>query len=84
VGRTVIELLRIVLIGLAAGWIAGRLTKGKGFGLLGDLAIGIIGALLGGLVFRVLGIMATNLLGRLVSATAGAVILLVLLRSVRK
>ena len=72
------------MIGLAAGWLAGRLTKGKGFGLLGDLAIGIIGALLGGLVFRVLGIMATNLLGRLVSATAGAVILLVLLRSVRK
>lgn len=79
-----VELLWFVLIGLAAGWLAGQLTKGKGFGPLGDLAIGVVGALIGGLIFRLLGIMPTNLLGRLVSATAGAIILLVILRSVRK
>ena len=45
-----------LLIGLLAGYITGRLTKGSGFGLLGDLVIGVAGSFLGGFLFRLLGI----------------------------
>jgi uncharacterized membrane protein YeaQ/YmgE (transglycosylase-associated protein family) len=74
------EFLWFLLIGLAAGWMAGQLTKGGGYGLLGDLMVGVIGALLGGFLFRLLGMQATNLLGSLLTATVGAVVLLLLLR----
>jgi uncharacterized membrane protein YeaQ/YmgE (transglycosylase-associated protein family) len=77
------EFLWFVLIGLAAGWLAGQLTKGQGFGVVGDLVIGVIGALLGGFLFGLVGLMPTSLLGSLVTATVGAVILVVVLRRVR-
>lgn len=77
------EFLWFVLIGLAAGWLAGQLTKGQGFGLIGDLVVGVIGALLGGFLFGLVGLMPTSLLGSLVTATVGAVILVVVLRRVR-
>ena len=73
-----------LLIGLAAGWLAGTLTKGQGFGLLGNLIVGVLGALLGSFVFGLIGITAWGPIGRLVLATAGAVLLLFLLRFVRK
>ncbi len=76
--------LWVVLIGIAAGWLAGRLTKGSGFGLLGDLVVGILGSLLGGFVFGLLGIYAGSLMGRLLMAVVGALLLLYLLRWVRK
>jgi len=78
------SLLWFILIGMAAGWLAGQLTKGRGFGLVGDLIVGVIGALLGGLLFSVLGIAATNLLGSLITATVGAIVLLALLRYLRR
>jgi uncharacterized membrane protein YeaQ/YmgE (transglycosylase-associated protein family) len=68
-----------IIIGLAAGFLAGAVVKGHGFGLLGNLIIGVIGALLGGFIFGLLGIAATSLLGALVCAFVGAVVLLVLL-----
>jgi uncharacterized membrane protein YeaQ/YmgE (transglycosylase-associated protein family) len=71
------------LIGICAGWLAGQLTKGSGFGLVGDLVVGVIGALLGGFAFALLGIAAYGLLGQLVVATIGAILLLCLLRFVR-
>jgi len=77
------EFLWFVLIGLAAGWLAGQLTKGQGFGLVGDLVIGVIGALLGGFLFGLVGLMPTSLLGSLVTATVGAVLLVVLLRRLK-
>jgi uncharacterized membrane protein YeaQ/YmgE (transglycosylase-associated protein family) len=46
--------LWFLLIGLAAGWLAGQLTKGGGFGLVGDLVVGVVGALLGGFLFGLL------------------------------
>jgi len=73
-----------LLIGLCAGWLAGRLTKGSGFGVVGDLAVGVIGAILGGFVFKLLGIASYGLLGELVVATIGAVLLLVLMSAVRR
>ncbi len=78
------ELVYSILIGIGAGFIAGQLTKGSGFGWIGNLIVGALGALLGGFVFGLLGMSAGNLLGRLVSATAGAVLLLFLLSLARK
>ena len=69
-----------LLIGLAAGWLAGQIMKGGGFGLMGDLVVGVIGALLGGLLFDLFGLHAIGLLGNLVMATVGAIVLIALLR----
>ncbi|MCX6356220.1 MAG: GlsB/YeaQ/YmgE family stress response membrane protein [Candidatus Aureabacteria bacterium] len=78
-------LVWFILIGLAAGWLAGQLTKGSGFGLIGDLVVGVIGALVGGFVFGTLGIfVGAGLLGALIVATIGAIILLFLLRLIKK
>lgn len=79
-----VNLLYFLLIGLAAGWLAGRLVKGSGFGLVGNLVVGVIGAVLGGFLFDLLGLAATGLLGRLVMAVAGAVVFLFLLRFIKK
>jgi uncharacterized membrane protein YeaQ/YmgE (transglycosylase-associated protein family) len=79
-----IYLVWVVLIGILAGWIAGRITKGSGFGLLGDLVVGVVGSLLGSLIFGVLGLGAYTLVGRLVVAVVGAVVLLWLIRVIKK
>lgn len=76
------SVLWFLLIGLAAGWLAGKLTKGGGFGLLGNLIVGVIGAVLGGFLFGLIGLRSTSLLGSLITATAGAVALLFALRHV--
>jgi uncharacterized membrane protein YeaQ/YmgE (transglycosylase-associated protein family) len=79
------HLLWFIIIGLVAGWLAGKLMKGKGFGVVGDIIIGVIGALIGGFLFRTLGISAGGgLIGSLVVATIGAVILVWLLRLFKK
>jgi len=78
------DFLWFLLIGVAAGWLAGQLMKGGGFGLLGDLIVGVIGALLGGFLFGLLGIAATGLIGSLVTATVGAIALLALLRVIKR
>jgi uncharacterized membrane protein YeaQ/YmgE (transglycosylase-associated protein family) len=74
--------LYFALIGLCAGWLAGQLTQGGGFGIWGNLIIGVIGAILGGWLFALLGFGATNLLGQLVTATVGAIVLLFILSKV--
>ena len=73
-----------ILIGIAAGWLAGQVMKGGGYGIVGDLIVGVIGALLGGCLFGLLGISASGLLGSLVTATVGAVVLIALLRAIKK
>ncbi len=75
-----LDLIYFLLIGLAAGWLAGKIMKGRSFGLLGNLVIGVIGAILGGFVFRLVGLLPTGLLGSLIAATAGAVLLLFVLQ----
>ncbi len=72
-----------LLIGLAAGWLAGKVMKGQSFGLLGNLVVGVVGAVLGGFLFGLLGLAAIGLLGSLISATVGAVVLLYLLQKVK-
>ncbi len=71
------------LIGLAAGFLAGVVVKGHGFGLLGNLIVGVIGGLLGGFLFRLLGLSATGKVGELICAFAGALVLLFLLKFVK-
>ncbi len=79
------HLLWFILIGLAAGWLAGRLMKGKAFGVIGDIIVGVVGALIGGFLFRMLGFSTDGgLIGRLIVAVIGAVILLYLLRLFKK
>ena len=77
-------LVWFLIIGIAAGWLAGQLMKGGGFGLVGDLVIGVIGAFLGGWLFGALGISAGGLIGSLVTATVGAVVLLFLIRLIKR
>ena len=72
-----------LLIGLAAGWLAGRIMKGKGFGVAGNLVVGVIGALVGGFLFQLLGISAGGVIGALVMATVGAIVLLALVGLIR-
>ena len=79
------EFVWFILIGLAAGWLAGQVMKGGGFGVLGDIVVGVIGALLGGFLFRTFGVNAGGgLLGSLIVATIGAIVLLFVLRLVKK
>ena len=72
-----------ILIGLAAGFLAGVVVKGHGFGIIGNIIVGIIGALLGGFVFGLLGLSTTGKLGGLVCAFVGAIVLLFLLKFVK-
>ncbi|MCG3135518.1 MAG: hypothetical protein HMLKMBBP_03209 [Planctomycetes bacterium] len=65
-----------VLIGIAAGWLAGKLTKGSGFGWIGDLILGVLGAVVGGWIAGLLGISWGGVIGSLVVATGGALVLL--------
>lgn len=77
--------LWFLIIGLVAGWLAGVLMKGGGFGMVGDLVVGVVGALLGGWLFGVLGLSAGGgLIGSLVVATIGAVVLLFLVRLIKR
>ena len=74
-----------VLIGLVAGWLAGTLMKGGGFGVIGDIVVGVVGALLGGFLFSSLGLSAgAGLIGAIIVATIGAIVLIFLLRLIKR
>jgi uncharacterized membrane protein YeaQ/YmgE (transglycosylase-associated protein family) len=76
-------LLTQILIGILAGWLAGKIMRGRGFGLLGDLVVGIVGSLIGGFVFSLLGLASYGLIGSIVVATVGAILLLYLIRLIK-
>ncbi len=76
-------ILSWLIIGLLAGWLAGKITKGKGFGLLGNLVVGVIGAMIGGFIFRFVGLSAYGTCGSLIMATVGALILLYAVRIIQ-
>lgn len=77
-------LVIFLAIGAVAGWLAGVLTKGGGFGLIGNIVVGIIGAIVGGYVFGLLGITAGGLLGTIITATVGAALLLTIVSIIKK
>ena len=75
------SLLIILLVGLVAGWLAGRIVEGAGFGLIGDIAVGIVGALIGSWLMPRLGIhIGRGILSGIIVATIGAVLLLAIVR----
>jgi uncharacterized membrane protein YeaQ/YmgE (transglycosylase-associated protein family) len=69
-----------IVVGLLAGWIAGHLTRGRGFGCVLNVILGLIGAVIGGWVFLRLGIEAWGFFGSLAAATVGAVLLVAIAR----
>ena len=78
-------LLIFLAIGAIAGWLAGILMKGGGFGLIGNIIVGLIGAVVGGYVFGLLGIsLGGGLTGSIITATAGAALLLLIVGIIKK
>jgi uncharacterized membrane protein YeaQ/YmgE (transglycosylase-associated protein family) len=74
-------LLVIVFVGIVAGWLAGRVMEGGGFGLIGDLLVGLVGAFIGDWLLPRLGIhLGVGIVSSIVNAFAGAVVLLLVLR----
>jgi len=79
------DFLWFILIGLIAGWLAGVLVKGGGYGVIGDIVVGVLGALIGGWLFRQLGVSTGGGLGwAILVSTVGAVVLIVILRLIRR
>jgi uncharacterized membrane protein YeaQ/YmgE (transglycosylase-associated protein family) len=64
-----------VIIGLIAGWLAGKVSRGRGFGCIANIFIGLVGAVLGGWIFTKLGILGGGMIYSIAAATLGAVIL---------
>jgi uncharacterized membrane protein YeaQ/YmgE (transglycosylase-associated protein family) len=73
-----------IIIGILAGFLAGKIVKGSGMGILVDLIVGIVGSILGGWIFGLLGLAAYGLIGQLVMATVGAIVLLLIVRAIKK
>lgn len=73
-------MLWFLIIGLIAGWLAGKIVKGGGFGLIGDLVVGVVGSFIGGYLAGILGFSAQGTLGGIITATIGAVVLLWIIR----
>jgi uncharacterized membrane protein YeaQ/YmgE (transglycosylase-associated protein family) len=78
-----IALLRMMLVGLVAGWLAGMFMKGR-YSALTDIFLGIVGGVIGGFVFGLFGLTAWNLIGSIVTSFVGAVILILLVRQIKK
>ena len=79
------SLVWFLIVGIVAGWLAGVLVKGGGFGLIGDLVVGIVGAVLGGWLFSTLGASAGGgIVGSIIVATIGAVVLLFAVRLIKR
>lgn len=78
------SLVVLLIIGAVAGWLAGLIMQGRGFGLVGNIVVGIVGALVGGFVFSQLGIPMGGWVRDIIGATIGAVILLFIIGLVKK
>ncbi|AEK57963.1 MULTISPECIES: GlsB/YeaQ/YmgE family stress response membrane protein [Acidithiobacillus] len=76
-----------LLIGAVAGWLAGLLIRGRGFGLIGDIVVGIIGAFVGGFLLTALGLaglFGAGIIGAIVVATIGAAVLLFIIKLIKR
>jgi uncharacterized membrane protein YeaQ/YmgE (transglycosylase-associated protein family) len=79
------SLIVLLIVGAVAGWLAGTIVKGYGFGLIGNIVVGVIGAFIGGWLFPSLGLWdIPGIVGVIVSATLGAIILLVIIGLIRR
>jgi uncharacterized membrane protein YeaQ/YmgE (transglycosylase-associated protein family) len=78
------QLLWFMLVGLIAGWLAGKIIRGSGFGIIGDVVIGVVGAGIGGFIFRFLGLSPSGTIGNIVVATVGAAALLYVVKLLKR
>ncbi len=69
-----------ILVGLIAGWLAGKVSRGRGFGCIANIILGLVGAILGGWIFTKLGILGGGLLYSIAAATLGAIVLVAIAR----
>jgi uncharacterized membrane protein YeaQ/YmgE (transglycosylase-associated protein family) len=77
-------ILVILFVGLVAGWLAGKIVRGTGFGIIGDILVGIAGALVASLLFPKLGIhLGTGLVSEIIYSALGAIVLLLIVRLLR-
>ena len=77
-------LLTILIVGLIAGWLAGQIVQGTGFGIVGDLLVGIAGAFIGSWLLPQLGLhLGSGIISAFINATIGAMLLLLVIRLVR-
>jgi uncharacterized membrane protein YeaQ/YmgE (transglycosylase-associated protein family) len=85
-GSIMYEFIWFLIIGLIAGWLAGKIMKGSGYGLIGDLIIGVIGAMIGGYLFGLLGVSlsSSGLIGSLITAIIGAIVLIYIIGLIKK
>lgn len=69
-------IIAFLIIGVIAGWLAGKIIRGGGFGIIGNMAVGVVGAVIGGYIFNFVGVSAGGWLGSIATATVGALVLL--------
>jgi len=80
-----VNIIWFLIIGALAGWLAGILTKGRGFGVLGNIIVGVVGAVVGGHIFQFVGVSTGGgFVSSLVTALVGALVLLFLINLIRK
>ena len=78
------SLLVILFVGLVAGWLAGKIVRGTGFGIIGDILVGVAGALVASWLFPKLGIhLGTGLVSSIIYSAIGAIVLLLVVRLIR-
>ncbi len=74
-----------IIVGVVAGWLAGQVVRGGGFGLVGDLVVGVVGALIAGWLFPTVGLsLGGGIIGAIISSAIGAIILLFVLRLIKR
>ena len=78
------NVLLFLVIGVVAGFLAGKIMKGAGVGLVGDLIVGVIGSFIGVWVFGLLGIVSGGILGMLIASVVGALLLLYIIRLAKR
>lgn len=79
------SLLVLLLVGAIAGWLAGQIMKGYGFGLIGNIVVGVVGAFIAGLVFPAIGVsIGSGIIAAIIHATIGAIILLFLIGLIKR
>jgi uncharacterized membrane protein YeaQ/YmgE (transglycosylase-associated protein family) len=85
VRRIALSIIIVLIIGAVAGWLAGQIVSGYGFGLGGNIVVGIVGAIIAGMLFPYIGLgFGGSVIGMIIRATLGAVILLYLIRVIKR
>ncbi len=72
-----------LLIGLVAGWLAGKIMRGSGFGIWGNIVIGVIGSIIGGWLFSLISVTTSGTFGAIITAMVGAMVLLYVVKLIK-